>query len=245
MDLTSSLQSAAETIRTLSLAVFVPRCIACDQAMTTEPPGGLCEPCTASLESASHTAWRPCCTTCCEQLRTRGPICLRCTRDPPEFSILRSVYLYGGALAEALSQAKFRKREDAGERLGHLLAVAPETALSVQGIDVVVPVPLGFQRRWSRGYNQSALLARAVGRAHNLPVRYALRRVRQTVPQSGLLLEERQRNVSGAFWAKSVSGVILLVDDVATSCSTARAAASALKKAGAAEVRVLTLLRRG
>ena len=75
----------------------------------------------------------------------------------------------------------------------------------------------------------------------------ALTRVRNTPPQTGLGIEQRRRNVIGAFVVRNPERVrhrrVLLVDDVLTTGATADACASALYKAGAASVLVLTLGR--
>ena len=65
----------------------------------------------------------------------------------------------------------------------------------LDGADVVVPVPLHWRRRYARGFNQAALLARELG----LPVRDVLRRRRHTRPQIELPADARHTNVDGAF----------------------------------------------
>ncbi|MGE3498236.1 MAG: ComF family protein [Candidatus Binatia bacterium] len=114
--------------------------------------------------------------------------------------------------------------------------------------ELIVPVPLHRDRlRW-RGFNQSAVLARAVGRAAHRPVDVmALARTRATVPQVGLDIADRQRNVRGAFSVRRPRAVqdrtVLLVDDVMTTGATADACARALHRAGASRVDVLLLAR--
>jgi predicted amidophosphoribosyltransferase len=72
----------------------------------------------------------------------------------------------------------------------------------------------------------------------------ALGRTRAPRPQRGLSLAARRRNVAGAFLAtKSVPAELTLVDDVYTTGSTASAAASALRRAGARRVEVVTFAR--
>jgi hypothetical protein len=89
----------------------------------------------------------------------------------------------------------------------------------------LIPIPLGAKRRRQRGYNQAAIIARALGRSSGVPVRHALRRVRNTSPQSDLPVEARLDNVRGAFRARRpISGVVAIVDDVVTSTETAREA---------------------
>ena len=71
-----------------------------------------------------------------------------------------------------------------------------------------------------------------------------LRRRRAARRQRGLSRADRRRNVSGAFVAKGrVPASVVLVDDVLTSGATANAAASALRKAGARRVEIVTFAR--
>jgi ComF family protein len=114
-------------------------------------------------------------------------------------------------------------------------------------VDVVVPVPLGWLRRRTRGYNQSALLAREVCRSSGLPLEArALRRARQTPPQAQQADEDaRHRNIQGAFalGSRPVGGSVLLIDDVATTGATLDACARVLLAGGAKAVFALTFAR--
>ena len=116
-----------------------------------------------------------------------------------------------------------------------------------QSFDMVVPVPLHWRRRLERGFNQSRALAAAVAKRYGVPVSGALRRRRATATQAGLTNARRRENVSGAFVVQRKAAVagrrILLVDDVMTTGATAAACASALKRAGARYVALLTLAR--
>lgn len=113
--------------------------------------------------------------------------------------------------------------------------------------DLVVPVPLHWRRRWQRGFNQSALLARFVAHKNGLPVLQPIRRIRATATQAGLTHSNRRKNVTGAFRVSKPGRVrgkkILLIDDVMTTGATGAACASALKRAGATSVTLLTLAR--
>jgi hypoxanthine phosphoribosyltransferase len=72
-------------------------------------------------------------------------------------------------------------------------------------------------------------------------------RLRATASQAGLTPRQRRLNVRAAFSVSDPAAVdakhILLVDDILTTGATARAAALALRKAGAASVWVATLAR--
>ena len=115
-------------------------------------------------------------------------------------------------------------------------------------VSLVVPVPLHVQRLRQRGFNQSAVLARHLGRSLECRVALSLLvRMRNTPSQLPLSPEARAANVAGAFAVRHpvlVRGrTILVIDDVWTSGATARAVAAALRAAGATAVDVLTLAR--
>jgi ComF family protein len=115
-------------------------------------------------------------------------------------------------------------------------------------LNFIVPVPLHPRRRRERGFNQSELLAAAIGGAFRLPVRKILKRQRSDPPQSTLGIKERQKNIRGAFSVtglKSLDGTnTLLIDDIFTTGATASECARTLKEHGADAVYVYTLARR-
>ncbi len=157
---------------------------------------------------------------------------------------MRAPFIYGGPLADLIVAAKFRGREDLAAAAGRLLAEQSDARALGTGVSVCVPVPLGKKRRRQRGYNQSAVIARTIGKAWGLPVQYALRRRQETVPQSDLPLSGRRDNVSGVFDSKTrLRGSVLLVDDVVTSGETVHQAAAAILAAGADAVRVVAVAR--
>ena len=112
---------------------------------------------------------------------------------------------------------------------------------------VLVPIPLHKSRFKKRGYNQSLILAKGIGKKLNLPVLDCLERVKNTKMQFGLKKEEREENIKGAFQVKSSKFKVknfqqaFLVDDVSTSGATLKEATNVLKRAGVAKVYGLTL----
>ncbi len=114
--------------------------------------------------------------------------------------------------------------------------------------EVLVPVPLHRKRLRERGYNQSSLLARELGKLVNLPVvADCLIRQRHAPPQARTsTVDERQSNVTDAFTCcdqRLRDKQVLLIDDVSTSGATLDACAAALKAAGATSVWGLALAR--
>ena len=156
---------------------------------------------------------------------------------------------FEGPARRLLIELKFNGLLRAGRALGDRMGRAGGAAAILVDADLIVPVPLYWRRRWRRGHNQAAVLARALGRAHRAAggravVAAALRRSRATRPQVGSDRDDRMRNVAGAFrvrrsGAEVVAGkAIVLIDDVVTTGATAAAAARALLDAGAREVRL-------
>ncbi len=85
--------------------------------------------------------------------------------------------------------------------LGDLAAAFIARALRRPG-GSLVPVPLSPRRLRNRGYNQASVIADALGRIWQLPVRKGiLRRTRNTDTQTALTPEERIENVRAAFAA--------------------------------------------
>lgn len=113
---------------------------------------------------------------------------------------------------------------------------------------ILVPTPLHRSRERERGFNQSALLARALGERLGLGVAPALRRVRATDPQVEMgSYAARRANVAGALRVTdpdSAAGKrIILVDDVSTSGATLAEAARALRAAGARTVWAIVIAK--
>lgn len=131
------------------------------------------------------------------------------------------------------------KYQGARELDGLFADVATALVPALPGtIEVIVPLPLTLRRERSRGFNQAAILADAIAQATGLPIVPSLKRVRETPHQARLTPEQRRRNLRAAFVAsEEVQGRnCLLVDDIVTTGYTMRAAAEALKQAGASEV---------
>jgi len=147
--------------------------------------------------------------------------------------------LFDGLIRKAVHELKYR----------NLRALAPSLAQllydyiienPVKG-EVLVPVPLHSKRLRERGYNQSALIARELGKISGLPVvDDCLIRINYTPPQArSASVTERRTNVSNAFACLDgrLSGKqVIVIDDVSTSGSTLDTCAGVLKAAGAASV---------
>ena len=187
---------------------------------------------------------------------TRGPVCANCWRsiaplpcplcescgDWPLVARAQAAGAYDGALRAVIHALKYEGRRSLARPLAALMLGRCEAVFV--GADLLVPVPLHPSRRRSRGFNQALDLARRL-RATGLPVCRALRRVRATLTQTGLLAEQRQRNMRDAFaprWGMSRldGATVVLVDDVSTTGATLDACAKTLMQMGVREVRAVT-----
>jgi ComF family protein len=154
---------------------------------------------------------------------------------------VRGAGAYAGPLRAAIHRLKYGGERGLADDLGALVAL--EVARDLAGgvaIDTVVAVPLHPTRAASRGYDQAALLAAVVASRTGLPLRPALRRVRQSRPQVELDRAARAANVRGAFVSEASSLrrlAVALVDDVATTGATIADAVAAARAAGARSVR--------
>lgn len=159
-------------------------------------------------------------------------------------------------MREAIHALKYDRLHPMAYELGRMLAETIATfAGETQGGMLVIPVPLHRSKYAQRGFNQARLLAgealRFLRKSHpGWPLTLApstLMRLRATDSQAGLSPRQRRLNVRGAFSVSDPCRVkdrdVLLIDDILTTGATARAAAQALLRAGAASVRVATLAR--
>ncbi|MGE0452917.1 MAG: ComF family protein [Vicinamibacteria bacterium] len=244
MDTGPAFSVARRLVDPLLAVVFPADCPSCAEPVASPLAGPLCEPCWGRLPRHAGPAC-PCGTPLPEG--GAGP-CGRCRRGASAWRLGASLGPFDGPLRDAIHALKYRGRTRAAGRLAGLLLERPEVLAVLSGGELLVPVPLHPRRREQRGFNQSELLAQALAGASGLPVaRRALVRRTDTPAQTGLSAAARRRNVAGAFAVRrraEVDGrVAVLLDDVLTTGATARECARALLRAGATEVRLLTLAR--
>lgn len=226
-------------------AVLPPRCLGCGE--TVEATGGLCGSCWSGLTFIDHPRCA-CCGAPFDYDVGGEALCGACARERPAFDRARAALSYDDASRGLVLGFKHGDQLHAATAFAGWMARAGADA--VARADIIAPVPLHRWRLWRRRYNQSALLALAIGRLAGKSVEPALLARRRATPtQAGRSRSGRARNVRGAFavrpaFAESVKGrSILLVDDVLTTGATVEECARVLKRAGAAEVGVLTLAR--
>ncbi len=230
---------------TLIDMIFPPRCLACPEA--TDAAHGLCPKCWANTHFIDGAT---CCKCGVPLMGDTGvaETCDGCLRHPPAWDRGAAAVIYEGAGREAVLALKHGDRLDMVDPLARWMAAAGRDLLA--GCDLIAPTPLHWQRLVKRRFNQSAELAKRLGRQTHKPVvPDLLRKTRPTVPQERMNRAARTANQAGAYAVASrhrgrVEGrAILLIDDVMTSGATLSACADCLRAAGAARVDVLALAR--
>jgi len=182
----------------------------------------------------------------CGKPQPSGILCSGCVSWQAEIDGIRSPFRFDGVMRQAIHQLKYRNLRALAQPLAGLM----QDYLGNYPLpgEVMVPVPLHQKRLRERGYNQSCLLAKELGKLINLPVvDDCLIRQRQAPPQArAATVEERRNNVADAFSCcdRRLQGKqVLLIDDVSTSGATLDACAIALKANGATSVWGLVLAR--
>ncbi len=225
--------------------LYPPLCLSCDK-----PVGS-----TDAICAACFKALRPITAPLCPVLGLPFAVSLgpdarsaEAIADPPPFDRARSAVVYNDVARALVGKLKYGDRPELARFCARLMAQAGH---ELWGSDaVLVPVPLHRARQFSRRYNQSTELARALGKLAGVPVdaNLVLRR-KNTRQQVGLSADARQRNVAGAFvphpdaLLRLKGRRAIIVDDVVTTGSTVKAVTRALKSGGADRIDVLSFAR--
>ena len=203
----------------------VPLCPSCRRAVhaALRPGDGHCDRCGAALLPEQETP------------------CLGCRDRKLAFASHEALFDYRGLLREILHEFKFAGCTGLSRLFAELLA--RRIAAGYPDV-VVVPVPARQQRIRRYGYDTVDLVARHLQYTHRQPVQRLLRR-RGGRQQKGLDFAARRGNLQGRLRLQRLPPPrpLLLIDDVYTTGATAHECATLLAGAGAASVRVLTLVQ--
>jgi len=206
----------------------------------------LCAGCEGDLSANSS-----CCPRCALPLppppATGIRPCGACLRHPPPFHRTVAPWLYDEYWGHLIQRWKF-----GGERRLTTLFTALWLARQphMPAIDLLLPVPLHWRRRWQRGFNQAELLCLGLRQQcpqlARTPIALRLaRRNRNTAAQSLLGTAQRGGNLRGAFTVRGRCDNlrVAIVDDVVTTGATAASLAEAVAAAGARHIEVWCLAR--
>lgn len=221
------------------------RCRICEISLPRYSPKGICSGCLSRIEYMGSGICRRCGTLLVSN-EAAGSLCGGCIRNPPYWDIARSVVRYGPEVRQLLFRLKYRTDTTVLPALSTI--IQPVLATFDQQWEHILPVPLYRSRLQQRGMNQAMLLAVMLFPDDKKRIDpHLLRRNRATASQTGLNGAERRRNLRGAFGLTdpgSIAGKrVVIVDDVFTTGSTVMECAKVVRKAGAAEIGVITFAR--
>ena len=212
-----------------------PRCPGCGEITTAVDL--FCGECWGSLDFLNEG-----CERCGLGLKPgEADRCQSCEQTDGPLGRIRAAVGYGEVSRSIAMRLKYGRKIALARTMAGMMQ-RPLPALDPDAI--LVPVPLHRWRLWGRGFNQSVLIARAMGRPMDCDL---LRRIRSTPRLKGLSSAERRRTVDRAFALRPGADVkgrsFILVDDVITTGATAEACARALRRAGAAHVDLIAFAR--
>ena len=222
--------------------LFPPRCPVCDRVMApSDRKKGVCAGCRDTLRLIKE----PRCMKCGAQLKeNEEEYCPSCRGRKHYFERGLALYEYA-SVRNSVYRLKYSGRVEYTGFFGREMARRLGPALREWGAEALIPVPLHSLRQRRRGYNQAAAIARACGRALDLPVREDLiRRAKNTRPMKLLNAKERQINLKNAFiMLQDVVklSTVVIVDDIYTTGATIDAMARLLKASGVQKVYFVTL----
>jgi len=233
-------QTAGATVQGLGHLLWPGVCPNCSQHIA-EGGRGLCGECWEGLASVCSADYCRRCGRDVSPYAVHDGTCPNCLGEHIRFDGIARAGVYAESLRDMILAFKNDKTE-----LDSVMTWLADSALQAgnfsKEIDLIVPVPLHWRRRLSRGYNQSYVLAERLKH----PLSTDLVRIRYTPAQPTMpTMAAREKNVEGAFAVRYrhrfAGRRVCLVDDIKTTGATLNECAKTLKAAGASKVFALVL----
>lgn len=223
------------------LDLFIPRlCVVCGRSLSLHEEH-ICLDCLADLPRTYYSKMRR------NRMADRlNDLIQRDLTEAEPYSYATSLFYYRASTGyrDITKGLKYRGDIASGRYFSGMLAEEMADSELYSDVDTVIPVPLHWTRRWSRGYNQAAEIGKVIARRLGATLRLdILKRSRRTKTQTRLSIEGKRSNVEGAFKIRrgaDLSGTshILLVDDVFTTGATLNSCRKVLKGVTGPDVRI-------
>ena len=228
------------------ISILFPRtCSLCGKTLPFSSEQNICNICLENIPKLEGLI----CHKCSLPLPDGGATCSDCKSNKDiYFEVLKAPYTYSTQMKKLIKKLKYSRKQFLAKDLAAELSKFIVNENIDKNIDVVVPVPMHWFKKWKRGYNQAELLAENVAKFINKPLRNALIRTKYTKPQFNLRKGQRKENLENMFkinekYIDYIKGKrILLIDDIATTCSTSNQCCKALREIKAKTI-VVTLAR--
>lgn len=212
--------------------IYPKRCPICDDVVTSSQQ--VCSACEKRISKVGFIQCNRCGKTV-EQPEIE--YCYDCSKGKTYYTKGYPVFEYNEAIKKSIFRFKYGNRREYADFYGNEIIKRYGQKLKRLKFDVIIPVPLSRKRINKRGFNQSELIARRIGKFLNVEVdTKSLRRVKDTRPQKILDNNQREKNMKNAFQVSKNSvelKKILLIDDIYTTGSTINACSKKLLANGA------------
>lgn len=231
-------------------ALLPQTCIVCERWIASDELSA-CAVCRGKLEAVAALPYCPRCGRTMSPLSIHDKGCARCRTE--RFWNVGGVARVGEYREETLRRllvgVKFVGSERQADFLGELLAVALRRQPWLGQVDALVPVPMHRLRRWQRPCDHARLLAEAVSRRVDIPVRKAtLRRVKYSISQTRTPSQaQRFKNVKGCFAPtrrpKIAGKTVCIIDNLLVTGATIHEVSKVLRKSGARRIYAAVVAR--
>jgi ComF family protein len=139
----------------------------------------------------------------------------------------------GELVQDMIHRLKYKNQGYIGKYLGNHFGEILKDSNFLEGVDVLIPIPIHQSKRKTRNYNQSSLIAEGISSVVSIPVaEKILVKAHKTPSQTNKTREERLQNLKDTFKIESPEQIrgkhVLLLDDILTTGSTLEAAGSVL-----------------
>ena len=206
--------------------IYPPKCGICGKICKES----LCKKCEKKLES--NTIW--------EIKENQNPYIF--------FEELISIFKYEGRIRDKIIDYKFNEKSYLYKTFTFFLLKNKKVVEKIQSYDTIIPVPISEKRKKTRGYNQSLLISREISKKTGIKLQEKnLIKIKNTIEQSKLDKEEREKNVQNVYQIKNEEILknkkILLLDDIYTTGNTVNSCCKILKKAKPKKIGVIVIAK--
>ena len=158
------------------------------------------------------------------------------------------LFQYNGEIRDTILKYKFNEKSYIYRTFLEFIKNNKKICAQIKKYDIIIPVPISKKRLNSRGYNQSALIAKKLAKEFSIEyLEKVLIKIKDNTPQSEMKQNTRKSNVKGVYKVISKEKInnkkVLIVDDIFTTGSTVDECAKVLKEHNAESVGVFTLAK--
>ena len=206
--------------------IYPPKCGICGKICKES----LCKKCEKKLES--NTIW--------EIKENQNPYIF--------FEELISIFKYEGIIRDKIIDYKFNEKSYLYKTFTIFLLKNKKVFEKIQSYDTIITVPIREKRKKTRGNNQSLLISREISKKTGIKLKKKnLIKIKNTIEQSKLDKEEREKNVQNVYQIKNEEILknkkILLLDDIYTTGNTVNSCCKILKKAKPKKIGVIVIAK--